>query len=280
MKMKLSHFAVLLAMTLPASAGAQEIVRVPNFLGPNDASGIGPSDSQQGIQFLTTLDFPPFSFLDETGRLNGFNVYLAKLVCAELSLEDNCTIQGVPWDDLEPALARGQGNAVIAGMASTEAARLNYGFSKPYLRLPARFAALKTRTSDDDFDTGLAGSKIGVLAQSAHEANARSYFPNAEITGYASDERLIADLQAGKINLIFGDGMRLAFFLSTETGSSCCRFVGGPYFSSDFLGEGMRIAVPVEQEKLQEQINHALISLQRKGKIEELYLRFFPEGFY
>jgi polar amino acid transport system substrate-binding protein len=280
MKITIASLTFLILTNLSASLRAQDAVTPPNFLGPNDVSGIEATDPQQGIQFLTILDFPPFSFLDANGRLNGFNVYLAKLVCAELSLQDNCTIQGVPWDDLEPALARGQGNAIIAGVAATEATRTKYAFSKPYLRLPARFVALNTGGKKWDPDTGLAGSKIGVLAQSAFEANARSYFPNADVTGYASDDLLIADLKSGKIDLIYGDGMRLAFFLSTEAGSACCRFSGGPYFSSDFLGEGMRIAISLDEEKLQKQIDHALISLQRKGKIEELYLRFFPEGFY
>ncbi len=277
MRRHLANFVISLLLTFPAHA--QEVGAVPNFLGPSDPSGTGAPDARRGIKFLITLDFPPFSFLDNNGRLNGFNVYLAKLVCAELSLEENCTIQSMPWQDVEPSLARGIGNAAISGFAATETSRSQYAFTKPYLRLPARFAGLKAAKGEIDFDAGLSGVKIGVLSQSAYAEMARSFFPEALITGFASDELLFSDLKSGKIDLAFGDGLRMAFWLSAA-GGSCCDFEGKPYYSDRFLGEGMRIAVSADDVILQRLIDRALVSLQRKGKIEELYLRFFPVGFY
>ena len=43
------------------------------------------------IRFLTTDDFPPFNFLNDRGQLTGFNVDLARAICAELNAP--CTIQ-------------------------------------------------------------------------------------------------------------------------------------------------------------------------------------------
>ncbi len=280
MKNLAALFLVFLLALLPISGKAQQMDLVPNFLGPNTIPGIEAPDLQRGIKFLTTLDFPPFSFLDSSGRLTGFNVYLAKLVCAELSIVENCTVQAMPWEELGPSIVRGQGDAIISGLAATDASRTEYGFSKPYLRIPARFVGTKSAITVRDFDAGLKGVKIGVLAQSGYERLAQSDFPEAIRTGYASDDLLFSDLASGKIDLIFGDGLRLAFWLSSERSRGCCQFEGGAYYSSRFLGEGMRIAVSAGDINLQKQIDHALISLQRKGKIEELYLRFFPVGFY
>ena len=280
MKAVIFVITTALMVTLSVHARAQESVKIPNFLGPDNTSGTEAVQPQEGVQFLATLDFPPFTFLDANGRLNGFNVYLAKLLCAELAMERNCTIQGMPWDELEGALAKRQGNAAIAGIAATESTRIRYAFSRPYLRLPARFVVLNTNSTTFDFETGLPNVKIGVLAQSAFEAIARSYFPDAEITGYASENRMFADLKSGSIDLTFGDGLGLAFLLSADDGVACCSFAGGAYFAPKFLGEGMRIAFLQDNERLRNQVDQALISLQRKGKIEELYLRFFPMGFY
>lgn len=280
MKTAISGIACALLIVLSLPARSQELGKIPSFLGPNNVAAGAAIEPQQGVHFITTLDFPPFNFLDSTGRLTGFNVYLARQLCAELSHTANCTIQGMPWEEIESAMAREQGNAVIAGVAATERSREKYAFSKPYLRIPARFIALKTAAGKAAFGSGLEGMKIGTLAQSAFDATARSLFPAAAVIGYASDELLIDDLKSGTVDVIFGDGVRLAFFLSTESGSDCCSFVGGPYFAPAFLGEGMRIAFPLENERLKNQIDLALISLQRKGMIEDLYLRFFPIGFY
>ena len=280
MKMRVATTIIAVLLSEPFGAQAQSLNTVPNFLGPRDVSGIEAMDANRGIKFLTTLDFPPFSFLDPNGKLSGLNVYLAKLICTELKIEMNCTVQALPWEQLEAALAQGQGNAIISGIASTENSRSAFSFSKPYLRLPARFVASKKSDGKFDFDRGLNGARIGVVAKSAYQALAGSYFPEATITGFANDDLLLADLESGKIDLAFGDAMRLSFFLATANGEACCRFMGGPYYSPVFLGEGMRIAVAAGDDRLSKQLDHALVSLQRKGKIEELYLRFFPNGFY
>ena len=94
------------------------------------------------------------------------------------------------------------------------------------------------------------------------------------------EQLLLADLKSGKIDLVFNDGLQLAFWLTTADGAACCRFAVGPYYSDKYLGEGLRIAVAADDVTLRKQIDHALISLQRKGEINELYLRFFPKGFY
>ena len=71
------------------------------------------------LRFLTTTDFPPFNFLDGNGRLSGFHVDLARAICAELGIVDKCQIQALPWDELDAALQKGEGEAIMAGIAVT-----------------------------------------------------------------------------------------------------------------------------------------------------------------
>ena len=62
--------------------------------------------------------------------------------------------------------------------------------------------------------------------------------------------------------------------------AGCCVFAGGPYLESRFFGEGLAVAVPRGAEDLKRAINAALESLHDKGVYAELYLRYFPVGFY
>ena len=67
------------------------------------------------LRFLTTTDFPPFNFLDGSGKLSGFHIDLARAICAELGIVEKCQIQALPWAELEGALQKGEGEAIIAG---------------------------------------------------------------------------------------------------------------------------------------------------------------------
>src|SRR5262245_52496308 len=96
------------------------------------------------LRFLTTTDFPPFNYLDRDGRPSGFHIDLVRAICVELGVSDRCEIQAMPWEQLEDALERGRGEAIVAGIAVTAETRAKYAFSRPYLQFPARFMMPKT----------------------------------------------------------------------------------------------------------------------------------------
>ena len=194
------------------------------------------------LRFLTTTDFPPFNYLDRDGRLSGFHVDLVRAICAELGVADKCEIQAMPWEQLEDALERGRGEAIIAGIAVTEDTRAEYAFSRPYLQFPARFIMPKTRAATEPIYAKIQGERIGVIAGSGHERMLREYFPGAKVVTYSRQEWLYADLKAGKLAGAFGDGMRFAFWLAGSEASGCCRFAGGPYLAPEYLGLGLAIA--------------------------------------
>ena len=230
------------------------------------------------LRFLTTTDFPPFNFLDASGRLSGFHIDLARAICAEVDLTDRCQIQALPWPDLEAALAQAEGEAVIAGIAVTPEARTQYLFSRPYLVFPARFIALKSKLFDPL--GAIPGARIGVLARSQHEAMLRADFESIQVITFDKLDWLTADLKAGKLDAAFGDGMRLSFWLAERDAENCCRFAGGPYLSSRFLGNGMSIAVPRDRPELAAAFDYALQAMAANGKFGEFYLRYFPVGFF
>ena len=232
------------------------------------------------LRFLTTTDFPPFNYLDRDGRLSGFHVDLVRAICAELGVAEKCEIQAMPWDQLEDALERGRGEAIIAGIAITEDTRAQYAFSRPYLQFPARFVMPKTSAATEPIHEKIAGERIGVIAGSGHEQMLREYFPDAKVVTYTRQEWMYADLKAGKIAGAFGDGMRLAFWLAGSEASGCCRFAGGPYLAPEYLGVGLALATRVDDPALAAAFDYALQQLAIEGRFAELYLRYFPVSFF
>ncbi len=232
------------------------------------------------LRFLTTVDFPPFNYLDGNGRLSGFHIDLARAVCAELGLAAKCQIQALPWAELDSALKSGEGEAIMAGIAVTEETRAKYAFSRPYLQFPGRFMMAKTSAVTEPIYDKIQGKRIGVMAGSGHERMLRDYFGDVQLVTYSRQEWLYGDLKAGKIAGAFGDGMRFAFWLAGTDASGCCRFAGGPYLAPDYLGAGLAIASPADDPTLAAAFDYALQQIAVKGTFAELYLRYFPVSFF
>jgi polar amino acid transport system substrate-binding protein len=232
------------------------------------------------LRFLTTTDFPPFNFLDGAGKLSGFHIDLARAICAELGIAEKCQIQALPWAELEGALQKGEGEAIIAGIAATPESRSTYAFSRSYLQFPARFIMPKSKALIEPVFDKLHGKRVGVIAGSAHERMLRDYFNTVQVVPFDRPEDLYSDLKAGKVDAAFGDGMRLAFWLGGSDAAGCCRFAGGPYLAPEYLGSGMTIATRADNPALAAALDYALQEISMKGTFAEFYLRYFPVSFF
>lgn len=232
------------------------------------------------LRFLTTTDFPPFNFLDGAGKLSGFHIDLARAICVELGIVDKCQIQALPWAELQGALERGEGEAVIAGIAPTPQSRQTYAFSRAYLQFPARFITPMNKALAEPLFDKLHGKRVGVISGSAHERMLRDYFGTVQVVPFDKPEDLFGNLKAGKIDAAFGDGMRFAFWLGGSDAAGCCRFAGGPYLAPEYLGTGMAIATRADNPALAAALDYALQEISMKGTFAEFYLRYFPVSFF
>lgn len=267
-------------LVAPAAISAEH-VRIPNHFDPRERLTLPDLSGYERVRFLTTTDFPPFNFLDRNGRLSGFHVDLARAICETLRIEERCEIQALPWDELRTALEEGKGEAIIAGLAVTDANRRDYRFTRTFLKLPARFVERRGNASAErDAAEALASKRVGVLAGGAHEAMLRSFFPAVQPVTFSKAEFMFEALKEERVAAVFGDGVELSFWLASENAGDCCRFLDGPFFSDHFLGLGLAIAVASEDAVLADAFDYALLALNNSGRFAEIYLRYFPQGLY
>jgi len=279
-----SGLLVLVAMLLffiaaLPQAFAQE-GQIPDFWDKHERFVKPDLSSVVRLRFLTTTDFPPFNFIDRNKRLTGFHVDLARAICKELDLLPRCQIQALPWEELGPALEKGDGEVMLAGLEITAATREKYEFSRAYFHIPGRFVTpVDSKLSGAAFDA-LSAKTVGVVAGSSHEAYFDKAFGKRSFKPFPTRADALAAMRKKEVDAVFSDGVSLAFWLASEASSDCCRFFGGPYISLDYFGKGMAVAVPKGREDLKDAMNHALKNINDQGQFGELYLRYFPVGIF
>jgi polar amino acid transport system substrate-binding protein len=196
------------------------------------------------------------------------------MICEEIKVP--CTVQMRRFDTLLDAVADNRGDAVIASIAATPETRRRVDFSDPYYRVPARFVAKRETPIQDVRPEKLEGKKVAVVGGTAHEAYLKALFTEVEVKPYPSPEAARDALQKGEVDLLFGDGISLAFWLNGTDSNGCCIFRGGPFLESRYFGEGVGIAVRRGNDLLRQAVNWALFRLWEKGRFTDLWLRYFP----
>ncbi len=224
------------------------------------------------LRFVVADDFPPFAFLDGTGRLAGVHIDLIRAVCDTLDLP--CTLQARRFDQVVAAVQDDPNNLVLAaGLAVTRDTAERFTFSLPYYRFAARFVGARADAENPDW---VDGARIGVVENTAHAAFLRDAYADAAIVTFPAAEDLFLALRSEDISHAFGDGIDLAFWLASDQSGDCCAFVGPPIFSVTYFGEGLAFAVPRGQSQLVQALNAALIRLESSGELETIMLTAFP----
>jgi polar amino acid transport system substrate-binding protein len=279
--------AVLTALVLcgalagPTPAAAQAAAQapsaaagVPSFWDPRRRPERPDMGRLTLIRFMTEVDYPPFNYAGPDGNPAGFNVDLARAICEELHV--TCTVQMRRFDTLFDALNDNRGDAAIASISVTPDARKRADFSDPYYRPVARFVVRHDSKMADVTPERIEGKKVAVVAGTAHEQYLRALFTEAEVRPYRTAEAAREALRRREVDLLFGDGFGLAFWLNGTDSADCCEFAGGPFVESRYFGEGVGVAVKRGNDTLRMAINWALFRLWEKGRFTDLWLRYFP----
>lgn len=271
--MMLTAAALCLATAGRASAGdaayGVPLFRhvVPGEAAP-DVRKLGP------VRFLTEGDFPPFSYLDAKGTLAGFTVELTDAVCREMRLA--CEFAVKPWNEIAPAIARGEGDAVIAGIRITPANAKIFDFTRPIYRPVARFAVRNQFKVKPPYVRTLAGKRIGVMAGSAHEAWLKETFTHSNIRPFKTQDEAMQALRTGAIDAMFDDAVRLMFWLAGSEAHDCCRLAEGAFVDEATFSPPMTITVARGNERLLAALDYGLDRLQQNGTYAAIFRRYFP----
>lgn len=144
--------------------------------------------------------FPPFSFVDETNEVVGFDVDIAREIARRLEVEPK--IVTTAWDGIIAGLVTGRYDTVIGSMGITEERQKAVAFVGPYYRSGL---GLFVREGAELADVaGLAGKTVGVTLGETSEEWARAQ-GGFDVRTYRGLPEMLLDLGTGRIDAAIAD---------------------------------------------------------------------------
>ena len=252
------------------------------------------------IKIGTEGAYPPWNSKDASGNLIGFEVDLAKELCAIMKHE--CTIVEQDWDGMIPALVMRKFDAIMAGMSITDERMKTINFSQGYADEVASLAVMKG-SSLEGMDTpeginltlggsdvkkalktltgALAGKTVCVQTATIHQNFLESGdVGSIDVRTYKTQDEVNLDLAAGRCDAALAAAV--AFTDYAEKSGKPVVLVG-PTFSGGAFGNGVGVgirkggtdAIGKKDAKLLKDFNRAINTARKKGIISELAVKWF-----
>jgi octopine/nopaline transport system substrate-binding protein len=244
------------------------------------------------IKIGTEGAYPPWNSKDASGNLIGFEVELAKELCA--IMKHDCTIVEQDWDGMIPALTGKKFDAIMAGMSITEERMKTISFSQGYADEVASLAVMKG-SSLENLDTpegvnlSLGGSNVdkalktltGALSGKTVCTQTGTIHQNflqsgdvgkIDVRTYKTQDEVNLDLTSGRCDVALAAAVAFTDY-ADKSGKAVV--LTGPTFSGGAFGNGVGVGIRKSDTKLINDFNSAIDKARKKGIISKLAIKHF-----
>ena len=207
------------------------------------------------LEVADDANYAPQSYIDESGKLVGFDVDVAKKTAAYLGLKIH--IQNPQWDSVPTGLGAGRYDVSIGSMRITAELQKTLDFTDPYYYTQSECIVRQGSPLFTDI-ASMNGKKIGVVAQTTDY-----YYLTAAkgpvVKTYNDDADLFLDLTNGLL-----DGAVVSNLTADQATASGYHFVlsGTPYFY-----EPMAFAIRKGETDLLALLNYAIKKMHHDGSL-------------
>ena len=250
------------------------------------------SAQADSIRIGTEGAYPPWNAKDESGKLIGFEVELATVLCSYM--KHDCTMVEQDWDGMIPGLIMRKYDAIMAGMSITDERMKTINFSQGYADEVASLAVIKgsslegmstpqgislTKPNSDakkalkTITAALAGKTVCTQTGTIHQNFLESGDVGAvKVRTYKTQDEVNLDLTAGRCDVALAAAV--AFTDYAEKSGKAVVLVG-PTFSGGAFGNGVGVGLRKEDTQLAKDFNKAINTARKNGKISELAIKWF-----
>ncbi|MFA7437434.1 transporter substrate-binding domain-containing protein [Castellaniella sp.] len=259
---------------------AISILRKAAALAVLGLASVATASTAATLKIGTEGGYPPWSMVDASGQVTGFDADMGHALCAKLDMKCRFVVQA--FDSLIPALQAERFDLVISGMSVTAERAKVINFSIPYASedsafvLPLGSPLIQADTQQALFD-GLAGQSVGVQSGTTQGAYLQKYAPALKLKTYETQDQMQMDLMAGRLDATFSEVTPQSQFLDT---SGKDKFAMGDYIvkssaDPEVLGLGIGAGINQKNTELKARVDKALCELMNEGMIKASSTRWF-----
>ena len=206
--------------------------------------------------------YPPYSFINDEGEVDGFERELGDELCRRAELE--CTWVTNEWDSIIPNLVEDKYDTILAGMSITDERDELIDFTQPYIP-PTPSVYLALAGAGDDAASGTVGAQVATIhADYLSESG-------ATFVEYELAEELIEAVLSGEVDAALMD-RGFAHDSIAESGDRLA--VVGPDVALD---SGIGIGVRETDGELKDKLDRAIDSMKEDGTLNDLIRKWFDE---
>lgn len=243
---------------------------------PPAADAAPSAESDQSLQYIQDkgsltlgLDdqLPPMGFLDESGKIVGFDIDVAEKVCEKLGVK--LETQAINWDSKQMELDTKSIDCIWNGLSWSEDRAEAMSLSVPYLKnhmvlvVPEGTAY---QAVDDLADKTIA-LQSGSTAQEAYDAETR-LSGKTEMVGMENNMLCLIDVESGASDAALMDETVANYLI--ETGGKKLRVMEDFLYEEDYV-----IGFRKGETALTEAVNNALSELAADGTLGEISTKWF-----
>jgi len=234
--------------------------------GPAFAGGLDDARSRGKLLVGVKTDFPPFGYLDPSGKPAGFDVDVARYLAKAL-FEDEGRLETVPvtTGSRIPFLYSDWIDMIVATMTVTEERRQVLEFSDPYfvssslLLVPA---GSSIRGVED-----LAGKTVAVIEGSVQEKDLAMVAPGAKRVAFRNMDETVAAIRGKKVDALCQDDMLV---LALAKVNRDLKATGKPILPRPYA-----IAVRKGDLETLRWVNEKLSAMKKDGSYDRLREKYF-----
>lgn len=241
-------------------------------------SEIARAKDWSAIRIGVDATYKPFTYKTPDGQLTGFDVDIARALCAEMKAR--CSFVESSWEGIIPGLRANKFDAIVSSMSITEDRKKAVDFSDKYYQTPT--AVIAKVGASDGSPASLKGKRVGVLKASIQEKYAKAELAKAgaDIVSYDSTQQAYVDLKSGRLDAVVVDKFEgKGGFIDTPDGKGYA-FVGPDLTDPTYFGTGAGIAVRKSDADLRDRLNAALKAIRANGTWKRIADKYFDFDIY
>lgn len=214
------------------------------------------------ITYALSGAYPPFNYIDESGKVVGFDVDIANALAKKIGVKaEPITTQ---WDGIIGGLKSKRFDTIIGSMAITDERLKEISFTDPYYYDGAQFFAKKDLNLESIKD--LKDGKVGVVTGTTFQKELESMDNIKEVLQFEGDIENFMATADGR-----SGGLVTSRFVGLQAPKEYNLVPVGPLLYTENIGIGVR----KEDKELLDTLNKALKEIIEDGTYEEISNRWF-----